>query len=149
MKKISLLFVFATSILLMSNCTFNSTYINREEDNREGEEFVNKFYKNVASKNLTALDTMVSDTLKKIAGPDGISKLITLINTKVGDYKTDSIADHYVTRTTGSNNFTSYNYKVKVTYSKGVVDEIIGLRKMDNGQVKLTSYHANSDLLIK
>jgi len=149
MKKAFLHLAWIIVIVSISSCTFNRTYINSADDNREGEQFVNQFYSNVAGQKLMAIDSMVSDTLRKVAGPNGISKLVTLIHNKAGDYKTDSIADHYITRSSGSDNFTSYNYKIKVTYANGVVDEMIGMRKSDKGKVEMVAYHANSDILLK
>jgi hypothetical protein len=91
---------------------------------------------------------MVGDSLKQLAGTNGISKMVKFINNKVGNYKSYSIDDHYIRCVTGDDNQISYNYKLKVTYDKGLIDEIIGFKKQNGSKIKINSYHANSDLLI-
>jgi len=144
MKKLILLII----PILIYSCTSNNVYINRESDNKEGKIFLNKFYKKIADKNFEAVDSMVGDSLKQLAGNNGISKMAQFINNKVGNYKSYTIDDHYIRCVTGDNNQIFYNYKLKVTYDKGIIDEIIGFRKLNGSEIKINSYHANSDLLI-
>lgn len=73
--------------VLTSACTFNNVTINKEEDKRDGKLFSNKSYSNVNQKNYNNLDGMVGDSLKLLAGSDGVSKLTKFINSKVGNYK--------------------------------------------------------------
>lgn len=145
MKRVLLTLV---AFALLYSCTYNNVYINRGKDNKEGEAFINKFYHNIANENFGEIDRMVSDSLIQMAGPDGISKMVKFINSKVGRYKSYIIDDHYIRCIAGSNNETSYNYKLNVTYDKGTVEEIIGLRKQNGTEIKMYSYHANSNLLI-
>ncbi len=130
-------------------CTYNKTYINREQDNDEGKAFLNKFYANVVKKNYKGVDSMVSGGLKQLAGINGISKMVKFIDSKVGKYKGYTIQDQYIRAVTGSTNEVSYNYKLKVTYDKGIIDEVVGFIKVNDGEIKINSYHANSDLLIQ
>jgi hypothetical protein len=148
MKKHVLYSLLIIVIFLIGACTFNNVYINREEDNKEGKVFLNKFYSNVINENYKSVDGMVGDSLKQLAGANGISKLVKFINMKVGKCKSYTIDDHYIRCQTGSNNETSYNYKLKVTYDKGIIDEIIGFKKQNGSDIKINSYHANSDLLM-
>jgi hypothetical protein len=149
MKKSATYLFFLTIILAIFSCTYHNVYINREEDNKEGTAFLNKFYNHIANKNLDSVDAIVSDSLKLMAGSNGISKMIAFINKKVGDYKGYKIEDHYIRRIIGSTNETSYNYKLKVTYERGAIDEIVGFIRKDKSTIKLNSYHANSDLLLQ
>jgi hypothetical protein len=144
MKKL----VFLIIPVLMYSCTFNNVYINRETDNNDGKAFLNQFYKKIANGNFQDVDSMVGDSLKQLAGTNGISKMVKFINNKVGNYKSYSIDDYYIRCVTGDNNQTSYNYKLKVAYDKGIIDEIIGFKKQNGSEIKINSYHANSDLLI-
>jgi hypothetical protein len=144
MKKLILLII----PILIYSCTSNNIYINRESDNKEGKIFLNEFYKKIADTNFEAVDSMVGDSLKQLAGTNGISKMVKFINNKVGNYKSYTIDDHYIRCVTGDNNQISYNYKLKVTYDKGIIDEIIGFKKENGSEIKINSYHANSDLLI-
>ena len=146
MKKVMLILM--SLILLTYACTNSNVYINRQQDNDEGKAFLNKFYSNVINKNYESVDGMVGDSLKQLAGTNGISKMVKFINSKVGNYKNYIIDDHYIRCVTGSDNQTSYNYKLKVTYDKGTIDEIIGFKKQNDSDIKINSYHANSDLLI-
>lgn len=138
----------AVVVTLFSACTFTTSRIGSDADNKEGKVVLKKFYALLANKNFTAVDIMMSDSLKALVGPTGISKLLILVNKKVGGYKSYLIMDHYTKSIGGTNNFTIYEYKVKTTYDKGVVDELVGFRK-DNGKIKLNMYRANSDLLIQ
>ena len=136
-------------MLFMYACTYSGVYINRDNDDAEGRSVVRRFYADVAQKNYRGIDSLVSDSLKQLAGADGVNKIVKFINNKVGNYKSYEIVDRYIRRVTGSNNETSYNYKLKVTYDKGVIDEILGFRKQNGPEIKMNSYHANSDLLMK
>lgn len=140
---------FFALILIGSSCTFNNVYINRAEDNKDGKAFLSKFYANIANKNFGGVDAMVGDSLKKLAGVNGISKMVKFINKKVGNYKSYSIDDYYIRCIRGSDNQISYNYKLKVIYDKGTVEEIVGFKKENGSTPKLNSYHANSDLLMQ
>ncbi len=148
MKRIKLILsVFAYSLLIYS-CTYNNIYINRKVDNNEGKLFLKNFYSNIANKQFDSIDNMISDSLKKLAGVNGISHMVKYIYSKAGNYKSYVIDDYYVKCITGDVNETSYNYKLKVVYDRGVIDEIIGLGKHNGSKIKVNSYHANSDLLI-
>lgn len=148
MKKILFFAILVASIFLTGGCTFNNVYLNKEEDNSEGKVFLNKFYSNVTNKKYEKIDEMVNDSLSQLTGINGISKMVKFMHTKLGNYKSYVINDYYIRRITGSNNETSYNYKLKVTYDNGTIDEIIGLKKQNESEIKINSYHANSDLLI-
>ncbi|WP_158798247.1 hypothetical protein [Pedobacter sp. L105] len=134
--------------IFIYSCTSNSVYINRESDNKQGKILLNKFYKKIANKKFETVDSMVGDSIKQLSGANGISKTVKFINNKVGNYKSYTIDDHYTRCVTGDNNQISYNYKLKVTYDKGIIDEIIGFKKQNGSEIKVNSYHANSDLLI-
>jgi hypothetical protein len=96
------------------------------------------------------VEGIVSDSMKLVGGgQSGINQLLKFINSKVGTYKSYHIEDRYIKCITGSTNNASYNYKLKVTYEKGTIDEIVGLQKKNNSDIRLFTYHANSDLLIR
>jgi len=134
--------------LLMMACTFNSVSINREQDDVEGQAFLKRYYHGIEKKEFNYLDSTEDDSLKRLVGPNGVSKLVKFINKKVGDYKSYHIEDRYIRAVVGSNNGVFYNYKLKVTYDKGTIDEIIGFKKQNGSAIKINSYHANSDLLM-
>ena len=99
--------------------------------------------------NYKSIDNAVDDSLKKIAGVNGISKMVKFINIKIGRYKSYEIDDQYIVFPDGENGEISYNYKLRVVYDKGIIDEIIGFRKKNGSKMRINSYHANSDLLIR
>ncbi len=135
-------------VSLTGACTFNNVAINQEADNQDGKVFLNEVYKKISTKDFDEVDTLVGDSLKQLAGSHGISKLLKFINTKVGSCKNYKISDLYIRNIAGNTNEISYNYKLKVTYQKGTIDEIIGFRRQNGGSIKINSYHAYSDLLI-
>jgi uncharacterized protein (UPF0297 family) len=148
MKGITLCIMTGLMICLIQSCTSNNIYINREQDKREGKIFLDKLYANINNKNYNAIDGMVGDSLKHLAGPSAISDMVKFINKKVGNYKSYKIDDSYFRCVTGDNSEISFNYKLKVVYEKGIIDEIVGFKKNDGSAIKINSYHANSDLLI-
>ena len=149
MKKLMIAFLLSPVIYFTVSCTFNAVYVNRPEDNSEGKVFLKRFYSNVKNEDYKQIDGMINDSLFQLYGRQGISTMIKFMHTKVGNYKSYVIDDYYIRRITGSSNMTYYNYKLKVKYDKGTIDEIIGFRKYNLSEIKINSYHANSDLLIK
>ncbi|TKC60135.1 hypothetical protein FBD94_14560 [Pedobacter hiemivivus] len=143
-----LLYIMATG-LIISACTFSRTYVDRADDIQEGKQCVNNFYNSVSNKNYAALDLMTSGALVNTAGKNAVSKIVKLINRKVGNYKSYLIVDSNTVRTSGSSNKIIYRFKIKVTYEDGVVDEQVGLEKLETSDIKVMSYYANSDLLIQ
>ncbi|MBB6499357.1 hypothetical protein [Pedobacter cryoconitis] len=135
-------------VSLTCACTYNNVYLNREEDNNEGKVLLKKFYSNVINENYRGVDEMVGSSIKILGGPHVVRKLVKFINSKVGKCKGYTIEDRYIRRTTGSINETSYNYKLKVTYDKGTINEVIGFIKRDGSESKINAYQANSDLLM-
>lgn len=147
MDKYAYFIILIASFFLLGSCTYNNVYINRQQDNVEGKAFLKKFYSKIANKNYEDVDKMVGDSLKQLAGTNGISRMVKFINNKVGNYKGYIIEDYYIRCITGNVNETSYNYKLKVMYDKGTIDEIIGFNKRNGSAITINSYHANSDLL--
>ena len=147
-QRVLLLYIVAIG-LTISACTFSRTYVDRADDIQEGKQVVNNFYNNISNNNYDALDLMTSGALVNTAGKNAVSKIVKLINRKVGNYKSYLIVDSNTTRTEGSNNKTIFRFKVKVAYQHGTVDEVIGLEKLDDLDIKVISYNAYSDLLIR
>ncbi|MEJ2904092.1 hypothetical protein WAE58_16725 [Pedobacter panaciterrae] len=147
-QRVLLLYIVAIG-LTISACTFSRTYVDRADDTQEGKQVVNNFYNNISNNNYDALDLMTSGALVNTAGKNAVSKIVKLINRKVGNYKSYLIVDSNTTRTEGSNNKTIFRFKVKVAYQHGTVDEVIGLEKLDDLDIKVISYNAYSDLLIR
>ncbi|RAV54682.1 hypothetical protein DIU36_20075 [Mucilaginibacter rubeus] len=141
-------FVLTFVSVVLVQCTFNNIRINAAEDNNDGKAFLNMYYSKVKAKDYNSLDNMLSDSLKRLTGNNGFSKMLIFINSKVSTYNSYKIEDYYVRRITGSVNEISYNYKLKVTYQKGTTEEIIGFKRLNGGLIKVNSYHAYSDLLI-
>jgi hypothetical protein len=137
------------SYFFLSSCTFHSQYINRKDDNLKGQSFLNRFYAAIAKNDYASLDAMTSDTLKKMSSPNAISKIVRFVHSKVGGFKKFEISDFYNKSLTGSSEETEFNYKLKVFYDNGMVDEIIAFKQSNGSPIKIYAYHANSDLLIK
>lgn len=135
--------------VLLCSCNFNKVYINREEDRKEGQAFLDRFYDDIRTKNYARMDEIPTDSLKQLAGPNGISKLAKFINQKVGDYRGHSVDDAYIRRISGSRDETSYNFKLSVAYDRGTAQEIVGFKKENGSAIGLNSYRANSDLLMR
>ena len=138
---------FLLIICFLSACTFNHVDINRHEDIQEGKQFLIGFYKNVKNERFDSLDLIASDTLKKVIGLNGISKIATTVNDKLGRFKEFTISDSYTQRLVGSSNETLYKYKLKIAYEKGIIDEVVGLKKDKKAVIQVISYNVYSNLL--
>ena len=149
MKKISIYALCFIGGLFFVSCTFNGVYLNRASDVSDGKVALNKLYNQIGQKNFNIADDMLSDSLKATGVSAGqLSKILKFVNSKVGDFKSYKIVDSLVKRVVGSINETSYSFKLKVTYQKGTVDEVVGFQKQNNSGIKLYGYHVNSDLLM-
>jgi hypothetical protein len=114
----------------------------------DGKAFLEAFYLEIDNQNFSKIDDMITDSLRQLAGKNGLSKLVKTINEKVGNYKGHSVDGYFFNGKIDDIGQLTYHYKLDVMYDKGDVVETFGLKKTKSG-IKLNSYHANSDLLIK
>ena len=149
MKTLPFNFFFLILSVSISSCTYQNTDINSEKDNADGKAFLRRFYKLISADDSVALNASMSDELRKVAGPYGISKLVHFVQRKVGYYERYSITDHYIESTKGTINEVHYSYKLNVYYQKALIVESIDLIKQNDQEIKLHAYHANSDLLME
>jgi len=138
-----ILFIFIATI----SCNFSNTYLNDPKDNEQGLNFLNQFYQKVKLKEKDQLDKLSSDTLKNLAGPNGLSKITTFIFEKLGNYRSYGIVDYKIARTTGTINRCIFNYKLKVVYENGTIDETISFKEEKDRSLKILSYNVYSDRL--
>lgn len=136
-------------ITLFDACNYQQKYINLPDDKVEGDKFLSTFYGGIHKANFEKLDTLLSDSLKMVAGDKCLSTLTKLVNDKVGNVTDYKIIDYYIIRKIGINNLTHYNYRLQVNYKGGVVEEIIDFRRIHHNSYKIYSYHTYSDLLMK
>jgi hypothetical protein len=141
--------IIITIFFLFQCCHFTPVYFNKEEDQIDGKVFLITFYNSIKTQNYNAIYKLTSDTLREVIGRDSLNKMYSRINFKIGAFRNYSITKFFIQRDEGRDTITTYSYKLKVTYEKGKVDEIIGLRKQNKDSIKIISYKVYSDLLIR
>ena len=152
MKYTSIVYKFLFLVIIAFgsvSCSFKKVRLNDPKDNQDGLNFVSKFYKAVSDHSFSEINKFRTDSLKKFTGENGLTSLLKTINIKAGSFQKFEEVAHYNMAIDDGKPVVLYNYKIKVTYDKGVVLETIGLRKADGKPILLNSYHANSDLLVK
>jgi len=148
LKKLKVgLFLLAMTTFI-TDCKSVKGNLDQQDDIAEGKVFVSRFYSAIKNKNFDGLDEMVSDTLKKIVGPKGISHIASTINSKVGDYRNYTITRSHTQQFKSSENEIVYNYMLQVTYEKGVIVEALNLKKTKQSAIKVIAYNVYSDLLV-
>jgi hypothetical protein len=134
-------------LLTFYSCTF--TYINHKKDIDDGKAVVNKFYNQIHSSNFSALDTFASDTLKQIMGANGVSHIAKTVNAKLGKLRRFKFIEASSEKVGIQKNKIYYKYRLNVTYTKGTIDEIIGLQRDNASKIEVISYNVYSDKLIE
>ena len=142
--------VFLFSIILsLCNCTYHNVAIDDEKDKFKGVTFTKSFYKKLNNKDFNSINKLVSDTLLNMIGDTGIQKLTSYINFKLGKLIEQNEIKVTTKRIEDTNITIFYLVKVKVKYEKGIIDEVLGLKQLNNDEIKIISYNAYSDLLVK
>jgi len=141
MKTIILSAVFVS--IFFTACTVNYTYTNRKEDVQDGQKILFKFYDDIYNKRFDELNTMASDTIKQTIGNTALADIAKKVNMNFGKYLDFLFTKSYTQKKEGAASETLYQFVLKVTYEKGVLNEVVNLKKFKNG-IKITNYEIYS-----
>jgi len=150
MKLIVIKSLFMLLLIGLSACTFTSVHNDQESDQAKGKLFIDTFYYDIKTKNYDHLLKSTSDSLIKLAGSENFLNLFKNINQKVGDFKGYKVFKVETKRVDKDGNSTVYyRFLNNVEYNKGPVKEEVVLVSEGENKIKIMSYHAYSDLLMK
>ena len=144
MKKIVKNTLFIFTFFLLSNCHYNSQYIDRVSDKNEAEKITNIFYDNIKNNKYKDSYKLISKTFWK--GTDSIqfSNLLNKVQEKFGKIQ-DIKLHHWNTKVIiGSNSKSEYVLYYLNKYEKYEAKETITLVKED-GVIKIVGYDIRSD----
>ncbi|ARS42783.1 hypothetical protein CA265_25205 [Sphingobacteriaceae bacterium GW460-11-11-14-LB5] len=135
-------------LFIATSCNFNSAYLNREEDKKEGEKVADQFYALLQQKDLKKLSPILSNQFKAVTSTQKLHDyLIGTIN-KLGEIKSKKL-DHWETKVIrGSNPSANYVLYYVVERAKFQAKETVTLTA-ENDQIKVLGYNVNSEGLFK
>lgn len=128
-------------------CTFTSTSTNNEKDKDAAEKVAKKLFELLKNKNYDAADTLFSDSMWVVSTKEKLKKLFVYSDNKLGDMRSDSLADWNTRITSGTTNSAEYQLIYKNHYQKGIADINIVLTQ-EKGKIKILGYHINSDAFL-
>lgn len=135
-------------LMTMASCHFNSQYINREADKNDAEQVTNKFYELLQTKDYEGTIQLFSENFFEVADTGKLFKLLSMTNKKLGTLKTTEIEAWETQCIEGSNPSAKYTLVYKNMYDSFPAIETIILTKEKDGQIKIASYHINSDVFL-
>ncbi len=146
-KIYTLLFLFSL-LFTATGCNFNSAYLNREEDKKEGEKVADQFYALLQQKDLKKLSPILSNQFKAVTSTQKLNDYLTGTINKLGEIKSKKL-DHWETKVIrGSNPSANYVLYYVVEREKFQAKETVTLTA-ENDQIKVLGYNVNSEGLFK
>ncbi|KGO93050.1 hypothetical protein [Flavobacterium subsaxonicum] len=139
MKKI---FYFFTVVLFVS-CQFNGTNVNEESKKGEAEKVAEVLYTDIAKQDFKKAEMLFGDKFFEVTTREDLQKMFTMLNEKLGNYKSRKLANWQTTSTVGTNPATNYVLVYTVEYDKFSAEEKIILSKVDD-DIKILGYNVNS-----
>lgn len=135
-------------LFIATGCNFNSAYLNREEDKKEGEKVADQFYALLQQKDLKKLSPILSNQFKAVTSTQKLNDYLTGTVNKLGEIKSKKL-DHWETKVIrGSNPSANYVLYYVVERTKFQAKETLTLTA-ENDQIKVLGYNVNSEGLFK
>jgi len=151
MKKImkTILSIFPVILFLMLvSCRFNSSYINRAEDKRDGEQAIAQFYELLKIQDYKGTYGLFDKRFFEVTDTQKLNEIYDITFEKLGNVERYDIEKWETEAIVGANSKTNYVFLLNVKRSNYVSKETITLLKEKDG-LKIISYHVNSDGLFK
>ena len=131
-------------IMCLSNCSFNSQYINREEDKKDAERITTQLYDFLKDQNYKETLEFFSDKFFEVTDQEQLIKIYTKTREKLGDLKEIKIEQWETRRIEGTNPSASYMLIYVNQYEKYEAKETIQLIREDDSEIKIVAYNINS-----
>lgn len=144
----SLVFFVITICLFVSSCRFNSSYNNRESDKQDGEKVIVEFYELLKNKDYKQTYTFFDKRFFEVTDTQKLNEIYDISFEKLGDVESYDIEKWETQAIVGTDPKTNYVFLLNVRRSDFASKETITLLK-EKGEIKIISYHVNSDGLFR
>jgi len=138
-----------TTVITLNGCSFNNTYINREEDKKDGEKVTNKLFELIKAKKYNDTFKLYSNQFWAVTTKDKLLELYTATENKLGDLDSTTVNKWETRRVVGTNPSAEYVFAYNTKHSKYKAVESIRLVKEKDGSIKILAYNINSDGFFK
>jgi len=129
---------------IIAGCHFNSTYNNREVDKQDGEKAVSEFYELLKNKNYKGTYTFFDKRFFEVIDTQKLNEIYEIAFEKLGSVESYDIEQWGTESVVGTDPKTNSQFLCNVKRSNFVSKETITLIK-EKGEIKIISYHVNSD----
>lgn len=142
MKTILNVFPLVLFVMFVS-CRFNSSYINREEDKREGEIVISEFYELLKNQDHKGTYKLFNKRFFEITDTQKLNEIYDISLEKLGEVESFEIAKWETEAIIGTNSRTNYVFLCDVKRSNFTSKETITLIK-EKDEITILSYYVNS-----
>lgn len=142
-------FTLLITTVVLNGCSFNNTYINREEDKKDGEKVTNKFFELIKAKKYNDTFKLYSSQFWTVTSKDKLLEMYTATENKLGDLDSTTVSKWETRRVVGTNPSAEYVFAYNTKHSKYKAVESIRLAKEKDGSIKILAYNINSDGFFK
>lgn len=147
-RYLSLVFTSLICSLTLIGCRVNSSYYNREIDQKEGVEVVSKFYHLLGDEKYQESYQLFDESFFKVTDTQKLKSLYDFASDKLGKPEGCDLEKWKTEAIIGSDPETRYEFVCIVKRSKYPSRETITLKKV-NEEIKIVRYSINSDKLLK
>ena len=129
--------IFCIAALLVSGCSFNSTFTNNIEDRKDAEKVTNKLYE------------LFSKSFFDANNKEKLFEIFNATNVKLGSLEKTEIGQWETQRVEGTDPSANYALQYNNQYTNYQATETIRLTREKDGEIKIISYNINSDGFFK
>ena len=147
LKQLSLAVMLFT--LALSSCQFNSTRTNMAGDKTAAEKVTDKFHEFIKAKNYDSVYTLFSKRFFAVTPKAKMTEILTATQNKLGDLKSDSLAEWQTRIVEGTNPSSEYIMRYTNHRQKYDSKEQFTLTKDADGKIRILGYNINSEGFFK
>jgi hypothetical protein len=129
---------------MLVSCRFNSSYINREEDKRDGEKAIAEFYELLKNQDYKGTYGLFDKRFFEVTDTQKLNEIYYISYEKLGSVESYNIEKWETEAIVGANPKTNYAFLLNVKRSNYVSLETVTLLKEKDG-LNIVGYHVNSD----
>jgi hypothetical protein len=147
--KIKTIVIVCFAALLVSGCSFNSTFTNNIEDRKDAEKVTNKLYELIKKKDYEATTVLFSKRFFDASNKEKLFEIFNATNVKLGSLEKTEIGQWETQRVEGTDPSANYALQYNNQYTNYQATETIRLTREKDGAIKIISYNINSDGFFK
>lgn len=146
MRKTNCLTIFLVASIshICSSCHFNSTFINREEDENEAEKITNRFYHLIKTNEYSKTYPLFSNAFFTVTDTVKLNNMFLTTYEKLGPIEALTVSKWETRVIQGTDSKSEYVLQYFVKRKNFDSKETITLTK-ENEQIKILGYKVNSD----